>query len=175
MTTFVGRLGALGTANRIAWEINEQATETNPNPEIIGLRTRKSEWNYSFQRASWQWQCKVIQDSLWFWIARCGFRTRYHLNLDLEFPVVSGITDSKVQDSGYHTKIFPGFRNPNYLILGGSLYVSGKLPTYPSLKVTCCLKWEVSVDVGSGEGYVGSFPETFNDHMGQFCRYHVPL
>ena len=32
--------------------------------------------------------------------------------------------------------IFPGFRNPNYLILGGSLYVSGKLPTYPSPKLT---------------------------------------
>ena len=37
MATFVGRLGALGTANRIAGEINEQATETNPNPEITEL------------------------------------------------------------------------------------------------------------------------------------------
>ena len=39
MATFVGRLGALGVAYRIEWEINEQATETNPNPEIIELRT----------------------------------------------------------------------------------------------------------------------------------------
>ena len=34
----------------------------------------------------------------------------------------------------------------------GSLYVSGKLPTYPSPKPTFCLKSEVSVNVGLGEG-----------------------
>ena len=39
MAIFVGRLGALGTATRIASEINEKATETNPNPEIVELRT----------------------------------------------------------------------------------------------------------------------------------------
>ena len=33
-----------------------------------------------------------------------------------------------------------------------SLYVSGKLPTYPSLKPTFCPKREVSVNVGLGEG-----------------------
>ena len=43
----------------------------------------------------------------------------------------------------------------------GSLwYVSGKLPTYPSLKPTFCPKWEVSFADGSGKGWVGSFPET---------------
>ena len=31
-------------------------------------------------------------------------------------------------------------------------YVSGNLPTDPSPKLTCCLKWEVSVNVGLGEG-----------------------
>ena len=30
--------------------------------------------------------------------------------------------------------------------------VSGKLPTYPSPKTTFCLKWEVSVNIGLGEG-----------------------
>ena len=45
-----------------------------------------------------------------------------------------------------------------------SLYVSGKLRTYPSLKPTFRPKWEVSVNVnGLGEGWVGSFPETYND------------
>ena len=34
----------------------------------------------------------------------------------------------------------------------GSLYVSGKLPTYPFPKPTFCPKWEVSVNVGLGEG-----------------------
>ena len=34
----------------------------------------------------------------------------------------------------------------------GSLYISGKLPTYPSPKPTFCLKWKVSVDVGIEEG-----------------------
>ena len=31
-------------------------------------------------------------------------------------------------------------------------YVSGNLPTYPSPKLTFCLKWELSVNVGLGEG-----------------------
>ena len=45
----------------------------------------------------------------------------------------------------------------------GSLYISGKLPTYPSPKPRFCPKWEVSVDVGLGEGKVGSLPETYED------------
>ena len=35
---------------------------------------------------------------------------------------------------------------------GGSFYVSGKLPTYPSFKSTICLKCKVSVNVALGEG-----------------------
>ena len=35
-----------------------------------------------------------------------------------------------------------------------------KLPTYPSPKPTICPKWEVSLNVSLGEGYVGSFLET---------------
>ena len=46
----------------------------------------------------------------------------------------------------------------------GSLYVSGKLPTYPSLKPTFCPKWEVSINVGLGDGYVGSFPGKKYNH-----------
>ena len=34
-----------------------------------------------------------------------------------------------------------------------SLYISGKLPTYPTPKPTFCPKWEVSVNVHVGEGY----------------------
>ena len=34
----------------------------------------------------------------------------------------------------------------------GSLNVSGKLPTFPSPKPKFCLKWEVSVNAGLGEG-----------------------
>ena len=43
--------------------------------------------------------------------------------------------------------------------------VSGKLPTYPSPKSTFCPKWEVSVNVGLGEGWVGSFSETYNENL----------
>ena len=39
----------------------------------------------------------------------------------------------------------------------------GKLPTYPSPKPTFCPKWEVSVNAGLGEAWVGSFPERYND------------
>jgi len=42
------------------------------------------------------------------------------------------------------------------------MHVSGKLPN-PSTKPTFCREWEVSVNVGLGEGYVGSFPETYYD------------
>ena len=45
----------------------------------------------------------------------------------------------------------------------GSLYISGKLPTYPSPKPTFCTRCEVSFDVGLGEGEVGNFPEMYND------------
>ena len=34
----------------------------------------------------------------------------------------------------------------------GSLYVSGKLPSYPSPKPTFCPMWEISVNVSLGEG-----------------------
>ena len=51
----------------------------------------------------------------------------------------------------------------NYCSLFGLLYVSGKLPTYPSPKPTFCPKWELSVIVGLGEGLVGSFLDTYND------------
>ena len=33
------------------------------------------------------------------------------------------------------------------------------MPTYPSPKPTICPEWEVSVNVGLGEGQVGSFPD----------------
>ena len=40
-----------------------------------------------------------------------------------------------------------------------SLYISGKLPIYPTPKPTLiCFKWEVSVNVGLGEGVGGQFP-----------------
>ena len=45
----------------------------------------------------------------------------------------------------------------------GAIQVFGKLPTYPSPKSTFCPEREVSVNVGSGEGWKGSFPETLID------------
>ena len=56
------------------------------------------------------------------------------------------------------TQLFSSLAPFHYLLLNGSLYVSGKLPTYPSPKPTFCPKWEVSVNVGLGEGWVGSTP-----------------
>ena len=45
---------------------------------------------------------------------------------------------------------------------GSQLYISGKLPTYPSHKSTFCPNCEVSVNDGLREGQVGSLPETYN-------------
>ena len=42
----------------------------------------------------------------------------------------------------------------------GSFYVSVKLPTYPSPKPTLTLSSYLGQNVGLGEGWVGSFPET---------------
>ena len=42
----------------------------------------------------------------------------------------------------------------------GSIYVFGKLPTYPSPKSTLTLTSHLGKNVGLGKGLVGSFPET---------------
>ena len=41
--------------------------------------------------------------------------------------------------------------------------ISGKLPTYPSSKPTLTLASNLRQKVGLREGWVGSFPETYND------------
>ena len=49
-----------------------------------------------------------------------------------------------------------------------SLYVSGKLLTYPSPKSTLTLTSHLGKNVGLGEGQVGSFPETYNDPFSSY-------
>ena len=44
--------------------------------------------------------------------------------------------------------------------MNGSLYISGKLPTYSSPKPTLTLTSHLGKNVGLGEGYVGSFSMT---------------
>ena len=55
----------------------------------------------------------------------------------------------KAQDSGFRTTKFPRFRNP--------LYVSGKLPTYPSPKPTLTLTCHLG-QIGLRGGVGGQFP-----------------
>ena len=43
--------------------------------------------------------------------------------------------------------------------------VSGKLPTYPFPKSTLTLTSHLGQNVGLGEGYVGSLPETYIDPL----------
>ena len=85
--------------------------------------------------------CKGIQDSLGFWVSRCGFRIQVldpsfcQWNLDSGFPLLSGIPDSlsripipkpripesigKIfKDSRFHKQKFPGFQTPYSLIWG---------------------------------------------------------
>ena len=49
-----------------------------------------------------------------------------------------------------------------------SLYVSGKLSTYPSPKTTFTPTSHLGKNVGLGEGQVGSFPETYNDPFSSY-------
>ena len=75
--------------------------------------------------------------------------------MNLGFPVrETWIPDSKAKDSGFHEQKLPGFRNPESGLpyMRRSLYVSQKLPTYPSPKPTFFPKREVGVNVGIGEG-----------------------
>ena len=98
---------------------------------------------------------KGIQDNLGFWIPRRGFRitgTGFQIPWAV-FPIpkprildfTSTLGESKFE----------------------SLYVYGKLPTSPSLKLTICPKWRVSVDVGfvwgegGGRGEGTNTPEPF--------------
>ena len=46
-----------------------------------------------------------------------------------------------------------------FRIMLGSIYISGKMTTYPSPEPTFIPKWEISVNVGLGQGWVDSFPE----------------
>ena len=45
----------------------------------------------------------------------------------------------------------------------GSLYISGKLPTYPASKPTLTLTSHLGQNVALGEELVGIFPEKYND------------
>ena len=82
---------------------------------------------------------------------------------------VKNHTEQKKNNNNNQTK---NIRQPNHSYrLGGNNWIElhdpytilWKLPSYPFLKPTFCPKWEVSVNVHLGEGYVGSFPETYND------------
>ena len=44
-----------------------------------------------------------------------------------------------------------------------SIYVSWKVLTYPSQKRTLTLTSHLGQNVGLGEGWLGSFPETYDD------------
>ena len=53
------------------------------------------------------------------------------------------------------------------------IYVSGKLPTYPSLKPTFCPKREVSVNVGLGEGLMGTARDPFSSLIHESSQVNV--
>ena len=53
------------------------------------------------------------------------------------------------------------------------LYVSGKLPTCPSLKPTFCPKREVSVNVGLGEGLMGTDRDPFSSLIHDSSQVNV--
>ena len=57
----------------------------------------------------------------------------------------------------------------------GSLYVSGKLPTYPSPKPTLTLSSHLGQNVVLGEGLVGSFPETYKLHILMHSEWNLTL
>jgi len=88
-------------------------------------------------------------------------------NFELQVLVVIGIPAISELNSGFQSPAFriprakvSGFRNPRRITLYrarhdtnlGSLYVSGKLPTYPSPKPTLTLTCHLGQNVGLREG-----------------------
>ena len=61
-------------------------------------------------------------------------------------------TDMAFMISHTYLKLYPSLIFCSSQAYMGPLYVSGKVPTYPSPKPTFCPKWELSVNVGLGEG-----------------------
>ena len=53
--------------------------------------------------------------------------------------------------------------NQNWNFQWVGIIMTKKYRIIISSKSIICLKWEVSFNVGLGEGWVGSFPETYND------------
>ena len=54
------------------------------------------------------------------------------------------------------------------------LHVSGKLPTYPSPNPTLTLSFHLGQNVDFGEGWVGGYPETYNDPYNLSIGFWIP-
>lgn len=64
---------------------------------------------------------------------------------------------SPIRDFGW---FFTGYKLRREIL---TLRNSGKLPTYPSANPTFSPKWEVSVNAGITEGWVGSFSKLYTE------------
>ena len=62
-----------------------------------------------------------------------------------------------------------------WITLTGSLYASGKLPTYPSPKSTFTFTCHLGQNVGLGEGQVGSFQETSYKQCTAYLHYWLAV
>ena len=109
--------------------VSIQAYQLNGD-DICGgpSQSQNTDLNVNVQRNFRPWN--GINDSLGFWILRCGFWIPGYFNLlsvEPRFWVsidswvsdsLSCIPDSKAQDFGFHKQKFPGFRNSDSLALG---------------------------------------------------------
>ena len=99
----------------------------------------------------------------------------FPIPISFEVTTMSSVVPSPVTGNPIHPFVFPNFfpclahswfQSPSFL---GHVWLARrptlsrlrlcvKLPTYHSPKATFCPKWEVSVNVGLGEGWMSSFP-----------------
>ena len=63
----------------------------------------------------------------------------------------------------HHHSIYVQDKKEVRIISDHYIYVSGKVPSYPSPQPTLTFTSHFWQNVGLGEGEVGSFPETYND------------
>ena len=71
--------------------------------------------------------CEGIQDSFWYWIPRCGFRTLFSGNWFLDSNRLTCTSGFKTQNLGFRHKNYPnsgfhkqkcrGFQNPLYGVI----------------------------------------------------------
>ena len=133
---------------------------------MAGAAKEKSKAILSFDWLSWRlrWaQSDAVENSRLVRSQKKRLCLGHTINLSLPWILIIFLVINKCSKGPDQRNI----RRPSPQEYVGSLYFSGKLPTYPSpTELTLTLSFHLRQNIDLGEGKVGSFPETYN-HVSQ--------